>query len=57
MTFITVYDGAESIGGNKIYVEESGRGVFLDFGTNFNTTAKFFSDFLQNRSSVELMMH
>jgi len=51
MTSITIYDGAESIGGNKIFVEEGGRGVFLDFGTNFNTTAKFFSDFLQNRTS------
>jgi hypothetical protein len=26
MSSITVFDGAESIGGNKIYVEEGGRG-------------------------------
>ena len=32
---ITVYDGAETIGGNKIHVEENGRGIFLDFGMNF----------------------
>lgn len=51
MTSITIYDGAESIGGNKIYVEESGRGVFLDFGTNFNRTGQFFSEFLQNRTN------
>jgi ribonuclease J len=51
MTSITVFDGAESIGGNKIHVEEAGRGVFLDFGTNFGKTAMFFSDFLQNRTS------
>jgi ribonuclease J len=51
MTTITVFDGAESIGGNKIHVEENGRGVFLDFGTNFGKTAMFFSDFLQNRTS------
>jgi ribonuclease J len=51
MTSITVFDGAESIGGNKIHVEEDGCGVFLDFGTNFGKTALFFSDFLQNRTS------
>ncbi len=26
---LTIYDGAETIGGNKIYIEENGRGVFL----------------------------
>ena len=51
MTSITVFDGAESIGGNKIYVEEGGRGVFLDFGTNFGKTGQFFSEFLQNRTN------
>jgi ribonuclease J len=51
MTSITIYDGAESIGGNKIYVEEGGRGVFLDFGMNFGRTGQFFSEFLQNRTN------
>jgi ribonuclease J len=51
MSSITIFDSAESIGGNKIYVEEGGWGVFLDFGTNFSRTAMFFSDFLQNRTS------
>jgi ribonuclease J len=51
MTSITIYDGAESIGGNKIYVENKGRGVFLDFGTNFGKTGQFFSEFLQNRTN------
>jgi len=48
---ITVYDGAETIGGNKIYVEENGRGVFLDFGMNFAKYGKFFAEFLSERSS------
>ncbi len=26
---LTIYDGAETIGGNKINIEENGRGVFL----------------------------
>ncbi len=35
MTSITIYDGSNTIGGNKIYLEESGEGIFLDFGMNF----------------------
>ncbi len=49
MVLITVYDGAESIGGNKIYVEENGRGVFLDFGMNFARRNAYFDDFLSER--------
>ncbi|WAC05127.1 MAG: MBL fold metallo-hydrolase [Methanoregula sp.] len=51
MTSITIHDGAEPIGGNKIHVEHKGRGVFLDFGTNFFKTSQFYSGFLQNRAS------
>ncbi|AIY89256.1 MBL fold metallo-hydrolase RNA specificity domain-containing protein [Geoglobus acetivorans] len=47
---ITVYDGAETIGGNKIYVEENGKGVFLDFGMNFAKYGKYFAEFLNERS-------
>lgn len=48
---ITIYDGADTIGGNKIYVEEKVRGVFLDFGMNFAKYGEFFSEFLGERSS------
>jgi ribonuclease J len=34
MRSLTVYDGANGIGGNKIYLEEGSQGVFLDFGKN-----------------------
>ena len=51
MTSITVYDGSNTIGGNKIYVESKGRGVFLDFGANFTKYNVFFQDFLVERSS------
>ena len=47
---ITVYDGAKTIGGNKIYVEE-GKGVFLDFGMNFAKYGQYFEEFLRERSS------
>ncbi len=30
MVEITVYDGAETIGGNKIFVDGGGYGYFLD---------------------------
>ena len=50
MTSITVYDGAATIGGNKIYVEENNKGLFLDFGMNFAKYKVFFQDFLFGRS-------
>jgi ribonuclease J len=50
MTSITVYDGAATVGGNKIYIEENKRGVFLDFGTNFAKYKVYFQEFLFGRS-------
>jgi len=51
MTSITVYDGANTIGGNKIYLEENDKGIFLDFGMNFARYGEFFQEFLSERSS------
>jgi len=51
MVSITVYDGAKGIGGNKIYVEEKAKGVFLDFGRNFGKYGVYYEDFLKNRDS------
>jgi len=42
MTEITVYDANDTISGNKIYVEENGEGVFLDFGANLHNYDKFY---------------
>ncbi len=50
MTSITVYDGAATIGGNKIYIEENNIGLFLDFGTNFAKYKVYFQEFLFGRS-------
>jgi len=47
---VTVYDGAQNIGGNKIYVEENNKGVFLDFGMNFAKYGNYFAEFLSERS-------
>ena len=46
MVSLTVYDGAYGIGGNKLYLEENGNGVFLDFGKNFGKCGiAFFGSF------------
>jgi ribonuclease J len=50
MTSITVYDGTNTIGGNKIYVEENNRGLFLDFGMNFKKYNYYFQEYLTERS-------
>ena len=49
MTSITIYDGANTIGGNKIYLEENRKGVFLDFGMNFKKYGSYFQEFLSSR--------
>ena len=51
ITSLTVYDGAHGIGGNKIYLEEKGEGVFLDFGKNFGKYGLFYEEFLKNRDT------
>lgn len=51
MVSLTIYDGANGIGGNKIYLEEGGRGVFLDFGKNFGKYGLFYEEFLKNRDT------
>ena len=51
MVSFTVYDGANGIGGNKLYLEEKGKGVFLDFGKNFGKYGAFYEEFLKNRDT------
>ena len=51
MTSITVFDGMYSIGGNKIFLEENEKGVFLDFGMNFKKYDFFFQEYLKERST------
>lgn len=45
-----MFDGANSIGGNKIHLESAGKGVFLDFGTNFKRMSQFYEEYLKPRS-------
>jgi ribonuclease J len=52
---LTVYDGANTIGGNKILLEDRTTGVFLDFGTSFSTRFQYFEEFLVPRSRAGLL--
>ncbi len=47
---ITVYDGLNTIGGNKIHIEENGHGLFLDFGKNFARYKEYYKDFMKERA-------
>jgi len=41
---ITVYDGADTIGGNKILLEDNGVNLFFDFGINFHLRNQFLGN-------------
>ncbi|MFX1593787.1 MAG: MBL fold metallo-hydrolase RNA specificity domain-containing protein [Promethearchaeota archaeon] len=49
MTSIQIFDGNNTIGGNKIYIEENGGGLFLDFGMNFKKYGEFFQEYISPR--------
>jgi len=51
MTSITIYDGAQGIGGNKILVGGEKGNLFLDFGKNFGKYGVYYEEFLKNRDS------
>ncbi len=47
---ITIYDGANTIGGNKIQIEERNTGIFLDFGLNFAKYGEFYQEYMMERA-------
>jgi len=52
---ITVCDGADTIGGNKILLEDGGVNLFFDFGINFNLRNRYFDEYLVPRSRRGLL--
>ncbi len=52
---LTVFDGSDCIGGNKIYLAADGTGIFFDFGLNFSVKSRFFDEFLRPRSGLGLV--
>ena len=51
MTSLTIFDGADTIGGNKILLEKKGRRLLLDFGMNFARYGAYYQEFLKERSN------
>ena len=49
-TRLHILDGAKSIGGTKMAIEEDGRGIILDFGLNYSRLGLFFDEFLSPRT-------
>ncbi|MFX1304428.1 MAG: MBL fold metallo-hydrolase [Promethearchaeota archaeon] len=49
MTTIQIFDGNNTIGGNKIYIEENGEEFFLDFGMNFKKYSEFYQEYISPR--------
>ena len=59
MPTVTVYGGANMIGGNKILLEDGPPGgesrVFFDFGTTFATRDLYFEEYLKPRAGAGLL--
>lgn len=47
---LVIYDGANTIGGNKIYLGDGKHGFFLDFGKNFVHEARYFREYISMRA-------
>ena len=54
MTGITFHGGVNDIGGNKFLVEDKGTKILMDFGMSFTDEGKFFSQFMNARTSNSL---
>ena len=55
MAKITFHGGVNDIGGNKFLVKDKDTTLFMDFGMSFSQEGKFFSQFLNARSSNSLI--
>ncbi len=55
MPTITCYDGVNTIGGNKILLEDGDTRLFFDFGTSFGRRYEFFEEYLKPRPGVGLL--
>ncbi|MDD1770461.1 MAG: MBL fold metallo-hydrolase [Methanomassiliicoccales archaeon] len=54
---VTVFDGADCIGGNKIHLDFDGHGIFFDFGLNYHRLSQFYEEFLNPRVSRGIHDH
>ena len=51
MVKLTFYGGVNTIGGNKILLEDKDTKLFLDFGMNFNDHSKYFTEYMPPRKN------
>jgi ribonuclease J len=55
MVGLTFYGGINEIGGNKVLLEDGGRGLFLDFGFPYKRHKRFYEEYLNPRSGAGLL--
>jgi len=51
MTRITVWDGADNVGGNKILLQDRDLTLWLDFGLNMGRQMDFYDEYLKPQTS------
>ena len=47
---LLILDGAESVGGTKLYLESGAAKILIDFGLNYKTWGRYFEEYLQPRA-------
>ena len=47
---LLVLDGAESVGGTKLYLDSGAAKILIDFGLNYKTWGRYFEEYLQPRA-------
>jgi ribonuclease J len=52
---LTFYSGVREIGGNKIFLEDGDRKLFLDFGYPYNKYRRFYEEYLKPRPGAGLL--
>ncbi|HIC95859.1 TPA: ribonuclease J, partial [Candidatus Bipolaricaulota bacterium] len=52
---LIVLDGAETIGGTKIYLESGGTGLLLDFGINYKRWGLYYEEYIKPRAARGLL--
>ncbi|MBI1742908.1 exonuclease [Candidatus Acetothermia bacterium] len=47
---LLILDGAESVGGTKLYLQSGAAKILIDFGLNYKTWGRYFEEYLQPRA-------
>jgi ribonuclease J len=52
---LIILDGAEAIGGTKLYLQSEGTGLLLDFGINYKRWGLYYEEYLKPRAARGLL--